>query len=182
MADPWPVGPGQRRGWGSPAPGEPPTPRKWPKMADFPDFPPRGRKSRFPGGGPKIREFCTGPMDIRCSDLSRLGELLNTLENVHFSAPAGPPAGRKWPILTPPQRGVQKGPFSGPSGTPQMGPISGPIWPHPASRAGSGVPAGPGLPRPLGQPRDRWSAPKTRRCVVARPRAQHSASVCACRQ
>ena len=77
-------------------------------------FFPRARKfaknRQNPGGPPVSPKVKT---DTR--DLSRLGELLNTLENVHFFAPPGDTG----------SGGVRGGPSGTPSGPPGSGPTRG---------------------------------------------------------
>ena len=87
---------------------------------------PRGAPGGPPGpGGPRVykNSFRVGYCTIF---VSRLGELLNTLENVHFFAPRGPPrdpprGGPGTPFLGA-KKGPENPPFSGVPGAPSGGP------------------------------------------------------------
>ena len=76
-------------------------------------FSPRAkfRKNRQNPGGPPV----SPKVKTDTRDLSRLGELLNTLENVHFFAPPGDTG----------SGGVRGGPCGTPSGPPGSGPTRG---------------------------------------------------------
>ena len=94
---------------------------------------PRGAPGGPPGpGGPRVykNSFRVGYCTIF---VSRLGELLNTLENVHFFAPRGPPrdpprGGSRDPLFggqkrprKPPFFGGPRGPLGGAPGPPGAG-------------------------------------------------------------
>ena len=147
-----------------------------------------GRKSAPPGKCCKFRDKRAKFADI----VSRLGELLNTLENVHFSAPrprGGLRAGQRGPPWGPPGRGPP-----GPPWTPRLGPAGGPgggPGPSSVSLAGPGSPVTrtpgtapssppePGDPAPDGRaPRRTASGPRhhpraARTCNAIRTESRH---------
>ena len=104
----------------------------------------KGGSKRAPPGGVPGGVLSQGavlarirPDPKKCPHLSRLGELLNTLENVHFSAPR-------------PRGGLRAGQRGPPWGPPGRGPPGPPWTPPPGAGGGSGRGSRPLLSLPRG--------------------------------
>jgi hypothetical protein len=155
--------------------------RKWPEKPRFWAIlgPPRKSRILGPGGkNPEIWEISKTETHKFANYLSRLGELLNTLQNVHFFAPPLPKSGISGGVRGGSGRGPktpQKPPFlgfpvphqAGPK-TPDFGGFGG-VSPTRPARAG-GPPSGRGLPGaavrgPCGRPTWERGGPRPARSM-----------------